>query len=153
MGAQGCRQLQAHARNQPRRHRAHAAQGARHGRVAGPLRVHHGCPQCQHQRKRQHARQRRKGPAQAKVAIANHDGQVHHIGPRHHLGHGPVFQELLVRHPALFLDQFALHHGHHAAKTLQGQPGKGPEQVRHVARAGRHGCGVRDEGGRVHKKI
>jgi hypothetical protein len=35
-----------------------------------------------------------------------------------------------------FLDQFALHHGQHAAKALQRQPGEGPEQIGRVCAAG-----------------
>jgi hypothetical protein len=136
MRAQRRCQLECHATDQTRRHCAHAAQCSRHGRVGGPLGIEQRGRQCQHHGQREHACQRRQAAAQAKVAVTDHQRQIHHIGPRHDLGHGPVFQELLIGHPALFLDQFALHHCHHAAKALQRQPGEGPEQIRGTLRPG-----------------
>jgi len=79
------------------------------------------------------------------MPVADHQREIHHVGAGQHLRHGPVLDELLARHPALFFDQLALHHGQHAAKALQRQPGEGPEQI--GARARRvQGGGI--EGGR-----
>ena len=94
---------------------------------------HHGD---EDQGRQQHAAHRRHGAAQAKVAVAQHQRQVDHIGAGQHLGYRPVFQEFFVGEPALLLDQLTLHHRQHTAKTLQCQPGAGPEQVCGGAGAG-----------------
>ena len=153
VAAQRTGQLDARGNNQPRRHRAHAAQGALgyivigHAGKADRQRQHHQRGQ------QQHARQRGGRAGQAKVAVADHHRQVDHVGAGHDLRHGPVFDELLARHPALFLDQLTLHHGQHAAKALQCQPGERPEQVaaraRGVQRRGRLSRGSALGSGRV----
>jgi hypothetical protein len=152
MLAQLRHQLDAGGGDEPARHRAHAAQRSRHLRVAGVVRVEHGQREDDEQRNRQHARHGRQRAAQAEVAVADHQGEVDHVGARHDLGHGPVLEELLGREPLLLLDHLALHDGQHPAEALQRQPGERHEKVARRLRVRGSGRGSRcgGWGRRVH---
>ena len=66
---------------------------------------------------------------------AGEDADEGYVLFRQDLGGGPVLDKFVVRDPAPALHQFALHHGQHATKALQRQPGEGPEQLTQAVRA------------------
>jgi len=92
--------------------------------MVGDLAVQHRQQQHHHQRCGQHAGQGSERTTQAEVAAADHQRQVDHVRAGQDLRHRPVLHELFAGQPALLLDQLALHHGQHTAKSLQGQPGE-----------------------------
>ena len=69
-------------------------------------------------------------PGYAEVASPKNQRKVDDIRPRHDLRDGPFFQKLFPREPLLVFDQFLLNDGHDAAESLQGEQGKGDEEVR-----------------------
>ena len=112
-----------------RRSHAHAVQRrGDHGQVRKGLK---GEDDGQHQEawKEQQTTERGKGAAGAKVFAAKHDRQVHHIGAGQGLGQRPFLGKFRQAHPLLAVHNFALHHGQHAAKALQAQPGEGQKQI------------------------
>src|SRR5205807_4583064 len=70
----------------------------------------------------------RRGARPATEAIPDHHRQVESGRPGQELSEREQLHKLLLREPALLLDQRASRPEHHTAKTRQGNPGKGEEQ-------------------------
>ena len=108
---------------------AHATQRALCQRAVGDAVEQQGEREQRNQRQGEQAGGSHQGSPKSKITLTDHQSEIDHVGPWHDLRNRPALDKLLSAEPPLPVDQFALHHSHHTAKTLQSQNAEGPEKL------------------------